>query len=148
MDESMQRLERTGGCNLLIFHQVLHFLCIRAFFTIFTQQVCAWSRSCVDRVVVCLSVLESLQLLINLRQYAMTLMSLWSLENLWVMSSGFCRHATCTFLTSNISVGVLNSVIGKLDGSCDRHCGPFHHSVDVASVVGSIPLEMRSVGLD
>jgi hypothetical protein len=35
-----------------------------------------------------------------------------------------------------------------LDGSCDSHCGPFHHNVDVASVVGSIPLEMRSAGLD
>jgi len=78
----------------------------------------------------------------------MTLMSLWSLENLWEMSSGFCRNATCTFLNSNVSVGVLNSVVGQLHGSCNSHCGPFHHSVDVVSVEGSIPLEIRSAGLD
>jgi len=65
-----------------------------------------------------------------------------------VMSSGVCRSATCTFLTSKFSVGVLTTVVGQLDGSCERHCGPFHHSVDVDSVVGSVPLDMRSAGLD
>ena len=54
----------------------------------------------------------------------------------------------CTFLISRLSVGVLISVLGQLDGSCESHCGPFHHSVDVDRVVGSIPLEMRSAGLD
>jgi hypothetical protein len=86
--------------------------------------------------------------MINLLQYAVTWMSLWSFENLCVISSGVCRHATWTFLTSNVSVGVLNSVVGQLDGSCKSQCGPFHHSVDVASVEGSFPLEMRSAGLD
>jgi hypothetical protein len=27
-------------------------------------------------------------------------------------------------------------------------CGPFHHSVDDESVVGSIPSDIRSAGLD
>jgi len=106
------------------------------------------SWSFVDRVIVCLLALESLQLSMNLLQYAVTLMSLLSLENLCVMSSGGCSRATCTFLISKFSVGVLNSVVGQLDGSCESHCGPFYHSVDVASVDGSIPLEMRSAGLD
>jgi len=30
----------------------------------------------------------------------------------------------------------------------DNHLGPFLHRVDVGSVEGSFPLEMRSVGLD
>jgi len=77
-------------------------------------------------------------------QYAITLLSLFNLENLCVVSSGVCRHAICTFLISRLSVGVLISIVGQLDGSCESHCGPFHHSVDVDSVVGSIPLEMRS----
>jgi hypothetical protein len=83
----------------------------------------------------------------NLLQCVMTLMSLWSLENLWVKSSGVCRQATCTFLSSISSVEMLNSAVGQLDGSSRSHCGPFHHSVDVASVAGSIPLEIRSAGL-
>jgi hypothetical protein len=45
-------------------------------------------------------------------------------------------------------VGVLNSVADQLDGSCESHCGPFDHSVDVDSVVGSVPLDLRSAGLD
>jgi hypothetical protein len=53
-----------------------------------------------------------------------------------------------TFLISNLSVGELISVVGQLDGSCESHCGPFHHSVDVDNVVGWIPLDMRSAGLD
>ena len=65
-----------------------------------------------------------------------------------MMSSGGCRTATCTFLISKLSVGVLTSVVGQLDGSCESHCGPFHHGVDVDNVEGSIPLEMRSAGLD
>ena len=60
-----------------------------------------------------------------------------------MMSSGGCRHAMCTFLISRLSVGVLISVVGQLDGSCESHCGPFHHSVDVDRVVGSIPFEMK-----
>ena len=63
-------------------------------------------------------------------------------------SSKVCRHAMCKFLFSSLSVGVLISVVSQLDGSCVSHCGPFHHSVDVDRVVGSIPLEMRSAGLD
>ena len=52
-----------------------------------------------------------------------------------------------TFLISKLSVGELISVIGQLDDFCESHCGPFHHSVDVDNV-GSIPLDMRSAGLD
>ena len=85
----------------------------------------------------------------NLLQYAITLTSfLFNLENLCVMSSGSCRSAICTFLISRFSVGVLTSVAGQLDGSCVRHCGPFHHSVDVDRVAGSTPLEIRSARLD
>jgi len=84
----------------------------------------------------------------NLLQYPITLMSLLNLENLCVMSSGGCRHAMCTFLISSLFVGVLNSVVGQLDCSCESYCGPFHQSVDVDRVAGSIPLEMRSAGLD
>jgi hypothetical protein len=80
----------------------------------------------------------------NLLQYAMTVMSLFSLENFCVMS-GFCCIATWEVLISRCSVGVLNSVAGQLDGS---YGGPFHHSLDDASVVGSRPLEVRSAGLD
>jgi len=65
-----------------------------------------------------------------------------------MMSSGGCSRAICTFLTSKFSVGVINSVVGQLDGSCESRCGPFHHNVDVASVEGSIPLDMRLAGLD
>ena len=54
----------------------------------------------------------------------------------------------CTFLISKYSIGELVSVVGQLDVSCESHCGPFHHSVDVDSVVGSIPLDMRSAELD
>ena len=54
----------------------------------------------------------------------------------------------CTFLISKLSVGELISVVGQLDGSCESHYGPFHHIVDVDSVMGSIPLDMRSAGLD
>jgi len=115
--------------------------------TIFTQQVRAWPRSCVVRMAVCLLALECLQLFMNLLQYAITLTSLFSLENRYVMSSGGW-NATCTFLISRFSVGMLNSVAGQLDGSCVSHCGPFHHSVDVDNVVGSTPLEIRSAGLD
>ena len=53
----------------------------------------------------------------------------------------------CTFLISKFSVGVSISVVGQVDGSCESHCGPFHHSVD-ADNAGSIPLDMRSAGLD
>ena len=115
--------------------------------TIFTQQARAWSRSCVVRMAACLLALGCLQLLMNLLQYAMTLMSLFSLENHCVMSSGRW-NATCTFLISKISVGVLNSVAGRLDGSCESHCGPLHHSVHIDSVISSTPLDMRSAGLD
>jgi hypothetical protein len=46
------------------------------------------------------------------------------------MSSGCCRNATCTFLISKCSVGVLTSVVGQVDGSCSSHCGPFQHNVE------------------
>ena len=75
-------------------------------------------------------------------------MSLLSFENLCVMCTGGCRSATCTFLISRCSVGVLTSVVGQLDGSCVSHCGPFHHSVDVDRVASTTPFEMRSSGLD
>jgi len=39
------------------------------------------------------------------------------------------------------SVGVLNSVASQLDGFYDDLCCPFQHSVDVDSIVGSIPVE-------
>ena len=73
---------------------------------------------------------------------------LFNLANFCVISSEVCRHAMCTFLISRLSVGVLSSVIGQLDGSCESHCDPFHHTVGFGSVVGSFPLEMRSAGLD
>ena len=92
--------------------------------------------------------LRCLQLFMNRLQYAMTLMSLFSLENRCVMSSGVGRHARCTFLISRLSVGVVISVIGKLNGSCESQCGPFYQGVDVDIVVGSIRLEMRSPGLE
>ena len=74
----------------------------------------------------------------NLLQYATTLMSSFNLENLWVMSSGGFRSVICTFLTSRFSVRVLTTAVGQLDGSCESHCCPFHHSADVESVVSSI----------
>ena len=40
-----------------------------------------------------------------------------------------------TFLISKLSVGELISVVGQLDGSCESHCGPFHHSVDVDNLM-------------
>jgi hypothetical protein len=92
--------------------------------------------------------LRCLQLFMNRLQYAMTLMSLFNLENRCVMSSGIGRHARCAFLISRQSVGMVISVTGQLVGSCESHCGPFHQSVDVDRVVGSIPLDRRSVGLD
>ena len=45
-------------------------------------------------------------------------------------------------------MGVLISIVGQLDGSCEGHCGPLHHSVDFDRVVSSILLEMREAGLD
>jgi len=64
------------------------------------------------------------------------------------MSSGGCGHAICTFLIFRLSVGVFISVVGQLDVSCESHCGPFHHSVDVDRIVVSVPLEVSSAGLD
>jgi len=53
----MHGLERNDGSNPL-FHLFLS--CeLEICCTIFTQQVCAWSRSCVDRVVICLLALKS-----------------------------------------------------------------------------------------
>jgi len=76
------------------------------------------------------------------------LISLFNLENLWVMSSGDCRSATCTFLISKFSVGVLTSVASQLEDSGESHRAPLHHSVDVKSAVGAISLDSRSAGLD
>jgi len=47
-----------------------------------------------------------------------------------------------------LCVCVLISVLGQLNGSSESYCGPFHQSVDVESVVGSIFLEMRSTRFD
>ena len=101
-----------------------------------------------ERVVRCLLALECLQLMMNRLQYAMTLSSLFNSENRCVMSSGAGRHARCTFLISRLSVGIVISVTGQLDGSCESHCGPFHQSVDVDRVNGSITLEMRPAGMN
>jgi hypothetical protein len=81
-------------------------------------------------------------------QYATTLMSFSNLEYFWVMSSEDYISATCTFPISKLLLGMLNSVVGQLADSCDSHCGPFHHSVDVDKTEGSHPLDMRSAGLD
>jgi hypothetical protein len=75
-------------------------------------------------------------------------MSLFNLEYFCVMSSEGWIRAKCTFLISKLSVGTLVSVVGQLDGSCDSHCGTFHHNVDDDNAEGSSPLEMRSAGLD
>ena len=83
----------------------------------------------------------------KLLQYAIIQMSLFKLEKFCV-SSAVCRHAMYTFLISSLSVGVLISDVGQLDGSCESHCGPFYLSVNVDSVVGSLPLEMKSARLD
>ena len=83
----------------------------------------------------------------NIFHYPITLMSLFNLENICVMSSGGCRHEMCIFLISRLSVSVFISVVGQVDDSCESHCDPFHQSVDVDIVVGSIPLEMRSPAL-
>ena len=101
-----------------------------------------------ERIVDCLLALVFLQLLMNLLQYPITLMRLFNLKNLCVISSGGCSHAMCTFLISRLSVGEFICVVGQLEGSCESHCGPFHHRVDVDRVVGSIPHEMRSAGLN
>jgi len=84
----------------------------------------------------------------NLLQYAITLRSSFSLVNLHVMFSGDCRSATCAFLISRYSVGVLTSVADQLNGFFVSHCVPFHHSVDVVKVADSSPFEMKSAGLD
>jgi len=144
----MQCLKKTAGCNLLGFHQILSFLCIR----ILLCHLHTASQSLVE--ILCE---EDSWLPLGLGIYAVSYKSLAvsnysgesvQLENLRVMSSGGCIQAICQFLISRLSVGVLISVVGQLDGSCESHCGPFHHSVDVDSIVGSIPLEMRSGGLD
>ena len=90
--------------------------------------------------------LGCLQLVVNLLQYATTLISLFNLENRCVMSSGGC--ATCTILISRFSLGQLKSVVDQLYGSGVSHCGPFHHNVADDKLVGSTPLEMRSAGLN
>ena len=40
------------------------------------------------------------------------------------------------------------SVVGQLHSSYESHCVPFHHSVDVDSIVCSILLKMISARLD
>jgi len=61
----------------------------------------------VERVVDYLLALEFLKLLTKPLQYAMSLLSLFNLENLGVMSSGACRQARCVFLIPKLPVGVL-----------------------------------------
>ena len=78
----------------------------------------------------------------------MTRRNLFNMGKLWVMSSGGCRHARCTFLISKLPLGVLTPVLGQLDSCCVSHCVPSHDGVDVESFVSSIPLEMRSAELD
>ena len=46
------------------------------------------------------------------------------------------------------ALGMATSVLGQLDGCCVSNCGPFHLSVNVESVIGSTPLEMRSASLE
>jgi len=89
-----------------------------------------------------------LQLLMNHLQYPISLMNLFMLDNFCVMASPGCIHAMCTFLIASLTLGVIISVVGQLDGFCESHCCPFQHSVDVDRIVGSIPLEIRSAGLD
>ena len=101
-----------------------------------------------ERIVDFLVALGFLQLLMNLLFHPITLMCLFNLENICEMTSEGCKHAMCTFLISRLSVGVFISVLGQLDGSCESHCGPFQHGMDVDRIVGSIPLEMRSVEVD
>jgi hypothetical protein len=67
----------------------------------------------------------------NLLQYAITLMSLFNLDNRCVMFSGECRSTTYACLISRFPVGVLNFLVSQFDGFCDDLCGPFHHGVDV-----------------
>jgi len=81
-------------------------------------------------------------------QYTVTRMSLLSWENLCVISFWARASATCTFLISKLSVGVLTSVVGQLDGSCDSHCGPFHHNVDDENDVCSLLLDTGSEQLN
>ena len=92
--------------------------------TIFIQQVRALSRSCVERMVVCLLALGCRQMSMNRLKYAITRISLFNLENPCVMSSWLYTSATRTFLNSRLSVGVLTSVRGQLVGSGQNHCSP------------------------
>ena len=62
--------------------------------------------------------------------------------------SGVCRQTNCAFLNSRLSVCVFYSLVGELDCSCESHCDPLLHSVDVDSVVGLIAHEMNSEVLD
>jgi hypothetical protein len=65
------------------------------------------------------------------------------LGNLCVISSRVCRIATYIFLISRLSVELLTSILGQLEGSCESYCGLFHHSMDFADIVETILLEMR-----
>jgi len=81
-----------------------------------------------------------------LLQYAINLMRLFKLENFGEPSEIF-RHAMSTYLISRLSVVVLISLLGQLDGSCENQCGRFQHRVVFDSVVGSLPLELRPAEL-
>lgn len=73
----------------------------------------------------------------NFLQGSISPIRLFNLENSFVMSSGSSSHALCTFLFSRLSMFVLISVLGQLDGSCESRCGPVQNRVDVDSFVGS-----------
>ena len=141
--EWIQCFERNGGYNLLFFHPFLPFLWIRNLLYLLHTA----SQSQVK--ILCG---QSGWLHVGLGRSAVEYESSavcndW-LKSLCVVTSRGCRNTICTFLISRLSVVVVASVVGQLDGSCDDLCGPFLHGVDVGSVEGSIPFEMRSAGLD
>ena len=119
IDGWMQCFERTGGCNPLLFHQFFDFLCIRNLL----YHLHAASQEPDHNLV-------------------------WTE---WLFACWPWDVCSCEIFCSMqwlMSLVLLTSVVGQLDGSCDDLCGPFHHSVDGENVEGSIPLKMISVGLD
>ena len=81
-------------------------------------------------------------------QYAMTLVSPRNLENILVKSSTGVMTVTSDFFISSPCVVGLKSLEGQVDESWSSQSGPCCHNAAVANVVGSVPLEMRSAGLD
>ena len=119
INQWMQWFEWTGSCNPFFFHQLFDFF--------FLRNVLCYFQTASQNVItilwgqdVHLPVGHKYLRLWNLLQYAMNLRSL----------------------------GMLNSALDQVNISCVDLCFPFHHSVDGGNVEGSIPLEMRSGGLD